>query len=210
MQYETLISLGYNCQTRFTFDQFTKLGPEMVLDGLVSHKLPKIIDLLKNEFNLFFQKDQLEIVDANGPFYTVKDNFNEITSFHDFRIELPFDEAYEEVIKTKTNQYQLMLNIIKNNPGNLLFVRRNKAYETLESIIDLRDTISSIRKEKPFELYVFQNKEWMNKKLGISNLFTFYDGNWIFDDKLGWVGNNQLWQTVFKNVQFNGSFRTRT
>lgn len=201
MEYETFISLGYNCQTKFTIEQIAKVGPEFVLDGLISHELPKINNLLKTNFNNFFEKDQIEVTSTDGPFYKVKDHLNQITSIHDFRNGISFEESYQETMLLKRIQYQKLLNTINKNPGNLLFVRRNKAYESLESIIELRETIALMREGKPFELYIFQNKEWMNNKLNIPNLFTFYDGSWVFDEKHGWQGDNKLWQTVFKNIK---------
>jgi len=206
MQYEMLVSLGYNCQTRFTFEEFSSIGQEFVLDGLVSHKLPKVVELLKREFSTLFLPNQISIEGKIGRYYTVKDVLNEITSIHDFRAELTFEDAYQETMNIKKYQYTKLIQHIKHNPGKLLFVRRNKAYETLESIVELRDVIATLRNGLPFDLYVFQNEDWMMKNWGIPNLHTFYDGNWIFDEKKGWVGNIHLWKTVIRDIKFIHAF----
>lgn len=206
MEYETLISLGYNCQTRFTFDQLTKIGPEFVLDGMVSHKLPKVIELLRNEFATFFLENQTYEESVSGPFRIVKDGLNEITSCHDFLADVDFEEAYKSFTAIKSHQYTKLMRTVKDNPGKLLFVRRNKAYEKLDSIVELRDTIAKLRGCKDFDLYVFQNKEWMNDNWGVPNLYTFYDGWWTLDEKKGWTGGEDLWHAVFKQVKFNHAF----
>jgi len=210
MQYEMLVSLGYNCQTRFTFDKFANLGPEFVLDGVISYKLPKIIDLLKNEFSTFFLPNQIFVEGQSNSFYTVKDGLNDITSIHNFSCDLQFEDSYKETMKLMKHQYTNLMQEVKGNPGKLLFVRRNKAYETLESIVELHDTIKSLRGDLPFDLYVFQNKDWMMKEWGIPTLHTFYDGNWTLDERKGWVGNDDLWQTVFRGIQFTHAFLGRS
>ena len=199
--YGRLISLGYNCQPRFTLRRFFDHEAEFVLDGLISYKLERINELLKTEFSSFFLPENTFHEDGSDGFLIVKDGLNEITSIHDVRSDIPWENAYQDFVERKRLQYTQLIQFVKSSPESLLFVRRNKAFETLKTCEELVETIRILRGDKPFDVFVFQNKPYMGTDFGIPNLHTFYDGCWEFQNT--WVGDSNLWNTVFQNIKIH-------
>lgn len=195
--YDGIISLGRNCHLRWFLKKINLYKLEnSIFDNMYSNSLDKVCDLLETKFESFFDFENLEKCGENPwSAFSVYDKKNNIFSYHDFYQDLNI-ETYKNFKRKKNKQIENFYESIKKYES-LLFIRVNHRKEKLENTIRLFDVIQNIRKNKTFDLYVFQNSRIINQIPKFKNLHAFYDKDWVFNNGT-WNGDEDLWNLIFK------------
>ena len=179
------LSLGYSCQTVATLYRLSKMHIiENPFQSMVSYNLSKLVQTLENNLSNFFEETEITNWEHDTNYLKVKDIKNDFVSIHDFTFC-----SDHLLIKNKLKKSGLnMLSKIKETDEVILIFRRNHASEDFESSIQLYEYIKRMRKNKPFILTIFQDKEFVSKN---KNLFFIKENDWRFDlATCDWIGTN--------------------
>lgn len=198
--YDEVIGLGRHCQLAWYLRKRRLSEKRHIFDNMVSNNLNSVCNLIENEFNGFFDYSnikKLEFNDWNS--FTVKDESTGITSFHDFSRDLD-KESHQLFIEEKKIYINNLFDSIKHK-DSLLFIRVNNYFEPLEQTIRLLEILRSLRKDKKFDLYVFQECDFVEKVIGIPNIFMFYDKKWDWNPEMQWHGSIKMWDAIFNHVR---------
>ncbi|WP_169306762.1 DUF1796 family putative cysteine peptidase [Cohnella pontilimi] len=149
--YKACISLGATCQTAY---QLRRLGLRSFsgpLDWFVSDSMNGLVRLLHHRFNGFMELNQLELVGRTQECYVVKDNVNQVVSYHDFPVYIPEDrwrDAYPAFKQTLDRRVQRFMKVIREQP--VLFVR------TQTNSSEAQELLKALRKLAPgkFQLLI--------------------------------------------------------
>jgi hypothetical protein len=143
------------------------------------------------------------------------DNSLDFPSYINIKSALMASEGLEQVKKMfprfrkkREKQIRNLIKAIKHSPA-LLLIRINRPEEELDATVRLRDTIALMRGARPFDLWVFQDAEFMKRNWGVPNLQTFWDKKWDYDKKTqAWVSETEpFWDRLFSFVMSKPSHR---
>lgn len=196
------ISLGHNCGVAAVFRRYwscTQLY-NSGLSNLLSQELSKLCQGLESEYENFFSLDNLKIIPYKSyrPHHIVLDERYFVESLHEFPIDRSIEEGLDR-FEAKVNIKEFIHRLKHSNEP--IFVRTNLKKEPLDQTIILYEIIRKLRSEKPFDLVVFQDKEFMKHNWGISHLHTYYCRNWKFITWNEWEGDDELWVRVLSQFQ---------
>jgi len=216
-QFHNVMSLGMYCQVAWALDMS---GIPYDKNPFYDMHSPQINRFVAGGFEDFFLWENLKIVGetasfTQGNYWKVRDKLSKFTSTHDFPRRKSVKDYYPTFMRDREMLFSRFSNIVKRSPS-MLFVRANKDKESKEATIELRDRLALARKGKPFELWVFQNADFMLDDWQVPNLRTFRDGRWDFyhvdrrwvsGGKMQWDRKRKLWITSTE-AYWNNIFRS--
>jgi hypothetical protein len=197
---DEFITLGHDCQISEYLQNKGLKKAFLLTDGLWVKRIGGIIRIINTEGREFFNLENLVITNKCNMrgFMTVEDMVTNITSGHDFAGTMSFEESYKNFTEMKNDETKKFFMDRLKNQDNVQIIRTNKNKETLDDIVLLHDTIQSIREDKKFDLYVFQDDKFMSKNWGVENLHTFNREVWRWNNQ--WEGEPMLWKSFFSMI----------
>ncbi|WP_159882301.1 DUF1796 family putative cysteine peptidase [Paenibacillus puerhi] len=139
-RYNSIISLGNNCQVAH---QLNRLGLRQAagpLDWFSSDSTPGLIQLLQNRFRGLMDFKSLQLVDRTYECYVIRDQVYDIVSYHDFPLYLErWWEAYPAFKEKVDRRIHRFWHLIHNKP--VLFIRTETSLEEAKQLKAALDTL---------------------------------------------------------------------
>ncbi len=193
-----IISLGQACLTRafLTWENLIptkKMGRKTMVFDLARYKLSSVIDLIKNNFEDFFEEYEIKFIqrDSSTTWHNKKYNIDFthdndlIDNFDKFRVRYQerinnFNEAFN------SDSFTYFIHYIEQGEENLI-----------ENIITLNSIINEKRGEKPFKLIIWNMSEQNLKdikNIEIINSQKKVDVNTDWWNNSFWTEENLKWR----------------
>ncbi|MDD9271922.1 DUF1796 family putative cysteine peptidase [Paenibacillus sp. GCM10023248] len=196
------ISLGSTCQTAY---QLKRLGLRKYagpLDWFVSDSIGGVVRLIDHRFNGFMELSQLELIGTTNECFVVRDNTNDVISFHDFPLYLTAErwrEAYPAFKQKLNRRVDRFLRTIQSQP--ILFIRTNSKKKEAQ---ELHAALKRLTHSK-FHLLIVNNHQEESKDViyedwglrGISSV--------LLPKGEDWRGFNQAWDTCMNSFKLKAS-----
>lgn len=188
--YKAYISLGSTCQTAF---QLKRLGLRKYagpLDWFVSDSIGGVIRLIDHRFNGFMEISQLELIGTTNECFVVRDNANDVISFHDFPLYLSAErwwEAYPAFKQKLKRRVDRFLSTIQGQP--ILFIRTNSKRK------EAQDLHAALKKLMPgkFQLLIVNNHQEDRKDVIYEDWGLVGISSVLLPKGEDWRGFNQAW-----------------
>ncbi|WP_123040895.1 DUF1796 family putative cysteine peptidase [Cohnella candidum] len=189
--YKTVISLGSTCQTAY---QLQRLGLRKFsgpLDWFVTESMDGMVRLISHRFAGFMELPRLEVIDATGECFVVRDKAYDVLSFHDFPLHHTIErwwDAYPAFKQTLNRRVSRFLQTVPQQ-GPILFVRTGTERH---DAIRLQAALRTLTNAK-FHLLIVNHHQ--NDRWDVA-----YE-NWGIDGILAvrmpkgadWRGSNEAW-----------------
>jgi len=177
-----VISFGYNCSIANYLRKNGHISYESCFDNMITKDLTKVIQLINNNGDLWFEDSSLN---EKGKKWSVRCNKTGALSIHDVPIQTPREEVVNQLKIAKREQLRSMIDLIKNCTDNITILRSNEQSTTLEETLTFCDSIMKIRKQK-IQFFIFQesssfsfkNINIINTKLPTYEKFWSYNKDW--------------------------------
>ncbi|NOU98633.1 DUF1796 family putative cysteine peptidase [Paenibacillus planticolens] len=200
--YRSYISLGSTCQTAY---QLKRLGLRKYagpLDWFVSDSIGGVIRLIDHRFKGFMELSQLELIGTTNECFVVRDNANDVISFHDFPIYLTaehWSDAYPAFKQKLNRRVDRFLRKIQGQPT--LFIRTNSNRKEAQK---LHAALKRLMPGK-FQLLIVNNhqddrKDVIYEDWGMSGISSV-----LLPKGEDWRGFNQAWDTCMNGFKLKAS-----
>ncbi|UKS23930.1 papain-like cysteine peptidase [Paenibacillus sp. HWE-109] len=200
--YKAYISLGSTCQTAF---QLKRLGLRKYagpLDWFASDSIDGVVRLIDHRFNGFMELNQLELIGTTNECFVVRDNANDVISFHDFPLYLTADrwrEAYPAFKQKLSRRVDRFLRTIQGQP--ILFIRTNsKRKEAQELHAALKRLVHG-----KFQLLIVNNHQEDREDVIYENWGLGGISSVLLPKGEDWRGFNQAWDTCMNGFKLKAS-----
>lgn len=124
-------------------------------DNMYTWSIPKLCNLLIESGSDVFKKYDIN-KGKHVSTWVIRCQTYDIVSVHDAPLELEHQDALELVRKLKTPGINDLISEISTNPNHMCFLRTNRKDTNLEDSVYLHETLTKLRKDKPFTLFLFQ------------------------------------------------------
>lgn len=177
---------------------------QSIFTGLVVKRIDTVLKVLRSDGDNFFQLDRLRVFNPNNDHsrMTVGDQETLVFSVHDFLRHESVEDGYQRFVAGRGKERMDKFIYAIKNLDRLQILRTNEQTEKLDKIIELHDVIYEMRGGKRFDLYVFQDSDFMRNNWGIPCLHTFYTQPLRWDGKT-WEGRVDMWDKFLLMLQKN-------
>ncbi|MBP1965578.1 DUF1796 family putative cysteine peptidase [Paenibacillus aceris] len=200
--YKACISLGSTCQTAY---QLKRLGLRKFaspLDWFVSDSIGGVVRLIDHRFNGLMELSQLELIGTTYECFVVRDNANDVISFHDFPLYLTaerWQDAYPAFKQKLNRRVDRFLRTIQGQP--ILFIRTNSKRKEAQ---ELHAALKRLMNGK-FHLLIVNNhledrKDVIYEDWGLSGISSV-----LLPKGEDWRGFNQAWDTCMNGFKLKAS-----
>ncbi|NOU67025.1 hypothetical protein GC096_23555 [Paenibacillus sp. LMG 31461] len=204
--YKAYISLGSTCQTAY---QLKRLGLRKFagpLDWFVSDSIGGVVRLIDHRFNGFMELSQLELIGTTNECFVVRDNANDVISFHDFPLSLTAGrwwEAYPAFKQKLNRRVDRFLITIQGQP--ILFIRTNSNRKEAQEI---HAALKRLVHGK-FHLLIVNNHQEDSKVVTYEDWGLSGISSVLLPKGEDWRGFNQAWDTCMNGFKLKASSHRR-
>jgi len=198
-KYDDIFSLGQLCYISMQLEKNGLRPYSGVLDWVGSPNLSSVNRLLRNRFEGFMDRHQMECIGTAGDkLYLVQDKLYDIYSNHDFFIaqnDPKLLEAYPS-IKTKYDRRVARFLEKADTAERLLFVRSGGTYEEAEELQEILDDL--VRNDyvllflNPGQADEIEENDWPLERVCSVNV--------PHVDKL-WNDSDHIWKELFAGIE---------
>lgn len=177
MKYDLCFGIGENCDMSFALRRRGLQIASYPFDWLANSEFEKDLDIVLNEFDKFFEKEDLEKLEGESINRSAKymNKRNNLHFVHDFPLESNFEDYYDSVrIKYEKRSKRLLTNIKNSKRVLIAFVLHRD--NPLQNVLDVVSKYKSLLNDKypnvVFDfIYIMNTQEqdytYENRKLNL-------------------------------------------
>lgn len=169
LEYDHVISLGYNCRVAYYMERHGLRGPSLPLDWIKT-SVKSVCELFRNDFAGMLDREKLKLRFDTAHHYVSNAKYDCIEFWHEFfRQKTPgnsFLEDYDETRDRFLRRIERFRNIMKSGK-KVVFVRKEMwPVATSDDHVTLDDTIKAAWPDLDYRLVVGLNQKAVPENFG--------------------------------------------